>query len=381
MPKLRYDYNLLKDICDKHDITLLVDYKDKFITRDTIIIGKCILCDNRFNKRLNDLYKHKNFGCNECTKTLKFDRIKKTMVHKYGVEYAAQSQQFKDKMKNTTFERYGLDYALQSDEVKEKIKETNLEKYGFEYGLQNEEVKEKRRLSNLERYGFENPLQREEIREKIKETNLAKYGVEHASQCQSVKDKAIKTNMENHGVAYFTQTNIMKEKTIKTNLERYGVEHNLQRAEIKNKIKATNLEKYGFEYAMHNPAVMEKQIKSSYYLKDYVLPSGNIIKIQGFEHYALDELLKVELLEETDIITGCNNVPTIWYNDENGKKHRHFVDIFIPSKNKCVEVKSTWTFQTQKAIVFLKQSAAKALGYLYEIWVYDEKGKKVSLYE
>lgn len=381
MPKLRYDYNLLKDICDKHDITLLVDYKDKFITRDTIIIGKCILCDNRFNKRLNDLYKHKNFGCNECTKTLKFDRIKKTMVDKYGVEYAAQSQQFKDKMKNTTFEKYGFDYALQSDEVKEKIKETNLERYGFEYGLQNEEVKEKRRLSNLERYGVEHNLQREEIRDKIKETNLAKYGVEHSSQCQSVKDKAIKTNMENHGVSYFTQTNIMKEKTIQTNLKRYGVQHNLQRAEIKNKIKATNLEKYGFEYAMHNPAVMEKQIKNSYYLKDYVLPSGNVIKIQGFEHYALDELLKVELLEENDIITGCNNVPTIWYKDENGKKHRHFVDIFIPSKNKCIEVKSTWTFHTQKAIVFLKQSAAKAIGYLYEIWVYDEKGKKVSLYE
>jgi glutaredoxin len=110
------------------------------------------------------------------------------------------------------------------------------------------------------------------------------------------------------------------------------------------------------------------------------LPSGNTIKIQGYEHYALDELCKKENSNENDIITGSKNVPTIWYNDNDNKKHRHFVDIFIPSINKCIEVKSTWTFKKQKEIVFLKQTAAKELGFLYEIWVYDNKGNKVEFY-
>jgi hypothetical protein len=65
-------------------------------------------------------------------------------------------------------------------------------------------------------------------------------------------------------------------------------------------------------------------------------------------------------------------VPTIWYNDLQGNKHRHFVDIFIPSQNKCIEVKSSWTVKLKN--VFLKQKAAKELGYNYEIWVYDNKG-------
>ena len=117
----------------------------------------------------------------------------------------------------------------------------------------------------------------------------------------------------------------------------------------------------------------------SYYLKEYTLPSGNIIKIQGYEHFALNELLKN--INENDIITGCKNVPTIWYNDESGKKHRHFVDIFIPSQNKCIEVKSTWTFKKQKEIVLLKKLTGKELGYLYEIWVYDNKGNKVEFYD
>jgi len=121
--------------------------------------------------------------------------------------------------------------------------------------------------------------------------------------------------------------------------------------------------------------------KTSYYIKEYILPSGNTINIQGYEHFALDELLQKENMNENDIITGCKNVPTIWYNDESGKKHRHFVDIFIPSQNKCIEVKSTWTLKKQKEIVLLKKMAAKELGYLYEIWVYDKIGNKVEFYD
>ena len=262
MTRLKYDYKMLKNIFDEGRATLLVEYKDKYITRDTRIIGKCILCENSFNKSLNKLHKQRNFGCEMCAKILKFERIKNTMIDKYGVEYAAKSEHFRDKMKSTTLERYGVEHGTQSEEVKEKIKKTNLEKYGVEYPSQNTEI-------------------------------------------------------------------------------------------------------------------YEKMNKTSYYIKEYILPSGNIINIQGYEHFALDELLQNKNINENDIITGCNNVPTIWYNDESGKKHRHFVDIFIPSQNKCIEVKSTWTFKKQKEIVLLKKMAAKELGYLYEIWVYDNKGNKV----
>ena len=50
------------------------------------------------------------------------------------------------------------------------------------------------------------------------------------------------------------------------------------------------------------------------------------------------------------------------------------MDFFLPSKNKCIEVKSTWTTEKKKDCIFLKQDAAKKLGYNYEILVYDRKG-------
>ena len=83
---------------------------------------------------------------------------------------------------------------------------------------------------------------------------------------------------------------------------------------------------------------------------------------------------KCENINENDIITGCKNVPIVWYNDAADKKHRHYVDIFIPIQNKCIEVKSTWTFERNEKRVYAKQAAAKELGMLYEIRVYDDVG-------
>jgi DNA repair protein RadC len=107
------------------------------------------------------------------------------------------------------------------------------------------------------------------------------------------------------------------------------------------------------------------------------MPSGNIISCQGYEPFALNDLLQKELVKEEDIITGCKNVPEIWYNDDAGKKHRHFVDIFIPSQNRCIEVKSTWTAKKKQDNIYLKQNAGKELGYNYEIWIYNGKGERV----
>ena len=134
------------------------------------------------------------------------------------------------------------------------------------------------------------------------------------------------------------------------------------------------------EHPSQNAEYAEKHSKTSYNRKEYTFPSGKKISYQGFENYALNNLIINEKIDESDIITGCKNVPTIWYNDENNKKHRHYVDIFIPSQNRCIEVKSTWTAEKKKDCIFLKQNAAKELGYNYEICVYDGKGNIVNKY-
>jgi hypothetical protein len=104
--------------------------------------------------------------------------------------------------------------------------------------------------------------------------------------------------------------------------------------------------------------------------------SGRIEKVQGYEPFALNELMQKELIHEDDIFVGTHNVPTIWYCDEKLIKHRHYVDIFIKSQNRCIEVKSK-----KKDNIFVKQNAAKELGYKYDIFVFDCKGMIVEKYE
>ena len=132
---------------------------------------------------------------------------------------------------------------------------------------------------------------------------------------------------------------------------------------------------------MHNIEIADKSSKNAYKRKEYTFRSGKTTTIQGYEHFALNELLQIENVDENDILMGCKNVLTIWYDDNDGKKHRHYVDIFIPSQKRCIEVKSTWTAEKKKDNIFLKQKAGKELGYNYEIWVYDGKGNKLNCYK
>lgn len=92
----------------------------------------------------------------------------------------------------------------------------------------------------------------------------------------------------------------------------------------------------------------------------------------------IDELLQNNIIEE-DIVVSRQNVPEIWFTNSKGQKKRYFVDCFIKSENKCIEVKSTWTLKKEN--VFLKQQAVKYAGYKCEIWVYDRKGTKIQKYE
>ena len=53
--------------------------------------------------------------------------------------------------------------------------------------------------------------------------------------------------------------------------------------------------------------------------------------------------------------------------------------LMIKNQNKCIEVKSIWTFEKKKDNVLLKQTTAKELGYLYEIWIFNPNGKLIKV--
>jgi hypothetical protein len=397
---IQYNYDLLNSFCIEKSVKLSIDYSNQKLNGSSKIEYYCTKCNNINVKYFNYLIK-RNTLCKRCVTIESLPKQKITMLQKYGVEHASQNEEIRKKIKNGFIEKYGVDNPSKLDEVKEKQKKTNLEKYGVAYIVHNEESKEKMISTNIKKYGFGCCLQNKEIKNKVKETNLQKFGTVNPSQTQEAKNKLKETNMKKYGVCYPLQNKEIMKNCQETNMKKYGfinctmneevqnkkkitmvkkygVEYPSQNKEIRNKIIKTYIEKYGFENPMQNPEIADKSSKNSYYIKDFVCPSGNIIKCQGYEPFAIKDLMQT--FDEEDIITGNKNVPTIWYYDENNKKHRHYVDIFIKSQNKCIEVKSSWTIKKSKSCIFLKQTAAKDLGYDYEIWVYDYKGNKIETY-
>jgi hypothetical protein len=332
VPKIRYNYELLLECVSRDQAVLDLEfYKNVKLNRDSLIRGTC-KCRNEFSKSLRQCCTVGGMFCKSCT-----------MSH-----------------------------------TQEKMKQTNLRIRGVEHPLQDPIVKEKIIHTNLIVRGVKNPFQDNKIKEKSKQTNLRVRGVKYSQQDPIVKEKMKQTNLSVRGVEYPSQDPKSVEKAKQTNLRIRGVKHPQQDPIVKEKMKQTNLSVRGVKNPMQDASIADKCSKNSLKFKEYLMPNQTIRKVQGYEPFALDSLVKS--YTEVDIITNRQEVPHIWYIIDN-KKHRHYVDIYVKSINKCIEVKSTWTIKHEESHIFEKQQAAKDMGLEYEIWVFDKKGTRVQVYE
>jgi len=289
----------------------------------------------------------KNFGCENPLQSKEIkERIKKTNIEKYGCENPFQSEEIKEKSKATMLKKYGTEHYTSSEEGKEKINNTNIKKYGAKRYATTNECKEKVKMGNIDKYGKENPFQVEEFKEKAKQTKLEKYGDYNYNNREGAKI---------------------------TTIEKYGTNNYVESNDFKEKSKKTCIEKYGTEYAMQNVNIQLRSLKNSYYLKEYIFPSGRKEKIQGYEDRTINMLLTA--YTENDIIIKNEEIEKytgkISY-EMDGKIHRYFPDMYIVSENKIYETKSTWTFESQLKKNILKKEAAIKTGLFFEFMIYDE---------
>ena len=368
---MHYTKETLEEYCKTNSI-IITNQLPSNINREVRLEGKCLTCDNKFNKTFRAMIKF-TANCIECSMKIRVIKRESTCLQKFGVKNPNQSKEIIEKRQNTNMKKYGFPNASQNKDVIEKFKKTQRETY--DNPIKKDIIIQKRQNTTMERYNKKYSTQVEVFKEKMKKTSLERYGVEHPMKSAIVKEIQKEAIYKSQGGYTYNVPELM-DKVNKTMMEKYNVENAMHSEICKNKLKETFNKNYGTDHPMQNKDFMSKSIASSFKKKAYTLPSGKIIQYQGYENFALDDLLKT--YHEDEIINGIQNVPELWY-ETNGKKHRHYVDVYIPKENKCIEVKSTFTLKSKKDNVFDKQTYAKQQGYLYEIWVYD-KGLRIESY-
>lgn len=176
-----------------------------------------------------------------------------------------------------------------------------------------------------------------------KATNLKKYGNEWVINSKHSRD----LTKQKLGVEYSWQSSKILKKCRETLFEHTGYNFPAQDPSILNQILSTKIKKYG-----------DYLIPMAKY-KEYQMPSGKIVKVQGNENYALNILLKT--YDEDDIIIGRKNIENeigkIVYLGPDNKSHMYYPDIYIKSNNKIYEIKSQFTYNVHKTINELKKQA------------------------
>lgn len=111
---------------------------------------------------------------------------------------------------------------------------------------------------------------------------------------------------------------------------------------------------YGTDYSLG------KYIMSR--LKEYTLPSGNVIRLQGYEPNFLNYVFENKIFTEDQIEY---NPKRINYQYENRNKY-YYPDFYIPHLNLIVEIKSEWILNLQGfEINKAKEQAAIDNGYQF----------------
>lgn len=374
---VKYDIELLKSISERDGCKIDFEFYVKVKLDRNSEIDYICKCGQSYRKEFRPINTGSGGFCNKCKKKTKKYTIEslKNIVVRDNCKIDLEIYE-KEHLHCKSY----IDFKCSCDTDYSKRFDNIIEVGAFckacTKDKRNEKFLPSIRATFIEKYGSW-VSQSEEVKAKIKDTNMQKYGVQYGLSAQSIKDKIKDTVLEKYGVEHIGKSDVIRAKIKETTVEKYGVDNPGKVEKFRDKMKQTTLERYGVEHNMQDPLLAEKCFKSGHKFKPYIMPSGQEVLIQGYEHFALDELLYIEKLPEEDIVLGKQNVPEIWYY-QNGKNHRYYIDIYIPSQNKCIEVKSSFTNTRNIEKNRLKADAVTYLGYEFELRVYDDNGKQIN---
>ena len=343
-------------------------------------------------------------------------KARATCLERYGVEYGSQSKELMSTARVRYKKEHGVDHWTQLESTQLARKATCIERYGVEHSIQAQEVVERRRKNNLLKHGVIHPMQIPELaaakyatwlrrngaafgsnkwRKSWVEdyqrihgvaqpsqtaethkcwtaTNLERHGANYPVQCPSIMASHVSTLMSRYGVTNITHIPGAKEKARATTRELFGADYAIQSEEGQRRYKENSLNKHGVENPTQNPQVFRRILASLYSTHPLTLPSGRIVKYQGYENRSILR----QLLTHTEDQIDFNAELAIPWTKNSGKRGMYFPDLTIPSERRLIEVKSPYTFERglTDGTLLAKMVGALNAGWEATIEVWAAKG-------
>ncbi len=149
--------------------------------------------------------KNKEGMCKTCSGETTYFSFNVGYLEYCSTSCVANGISIKERIKKTKIEKYG------SLNNYNKIKETLLMKYGVDNVSKLSTIKEKKKITLKKHYGVESVLESNFIKNKIKKTLMSKYGVDNPSKLDWVVDKKRKTMLAKYGSDNFSKTRLYRE--------------------------------------------------------------------------------------------------------------------------------------------------------------------------
>jgi len=355
--------NLLNNKSIEDNSIILSDLSNINIKREDEIKFKCN-CEIEDKKVIRQILEKTGFFCKLC--------ISKNRTYKKRITKKRINTKLIDLLKNKSIEDKALilselNYIKRSDEIKFKCNCGNEYKKKVKYIIERTDFYCNICTINLSRQKHKNCINRNK--------KYIKLLIE-----KSIEDKAlIITKLINifreNRINFKCNCGNKYTKSTRDIIEKTGFYCEKCTLYVKNqKSKKTCNERYGCDNPMQNPEIYKNFSSIAYSSKDYIFNSGEKVRVQGYEPFALDLLQKQGYCFEDIKIEGVK----IKYNFDN-KKKIYTPDIYIPKENIIIEVKSKWTYELHLKQNIQKQNACISEGFNFEFWFFDDKGNKITL--
>jgi hypothetical protein len=167
------------------------------------------------------------------------ERVKQTVLDKYGVDNVSKDESIKKKIKNTFKSKYNKDHPMQVKSIKDQVKKTCINKYGVDNPLKDKDILQ-RSVESFRKHVFNNPdkypyvtvLRKKEFWDDLESSSLKKVCEKFGLSYQTVASFMSRDEFKDKFQDTYSFPKCQAQNLIQSTLENLGLKCDRNRRDV-----------------------------------------------------------------------------------------------------------------------------------------------------